>query len=103
MTPISILYKKAMSVPRTRNGAKGIWWFFNPPFIRSRTPNNAPIQKERSSAENPPEIPKSQPIPRQYFTSPKPIHLPFEINHIKKIGSATRGPARNKLTEGITN
>lgn len=90
---IFILYKKQRTVAKTKNGAKGISWFFVFLIKSIKIPTTAPIQKERRSAEIPAEIPRSQPIPNANFTSPKPSHFPFERNQSKKSGNATKGPA----------
>jgi hypothetical protein len=70
------------------NGAKGISLLivsflldkFN--FSNKSNPilNKAPIQKANIIEKIPPDIPKIQPIPRESFASPNPIHLPEETS-----------------------
>ncbi len=96
---ISILYKKQRTVAKTKNGAKGISWFFDFFISKIKSPKTAPIQKEMRSAEKPEDMPSSHPIPKANLTSPKPIHLPLEKTHKRKSGSETKGPDKRKITE----
>ena len=54
----------------------------------------APRTKARKSATVPYTAPRSQPMPSTSFTSPKPIHRPFDVNQRIKSGNAVKGPAR---------
>ena len=64
---------------------------------KSPSPTMAPRMKEKKTAATPRIGPKSQPIPSANFTSPKPIHLPYDTSHNKKSGNAAQGPAmKNK-------
>ena len=57
-------------------------------------PIKAPNQTAKITAVEPCTKPRNQPIPRANLTSPKPNHLPFEMNHKKAKGKAISGPAQ---------
>src|SRR3989338_9893842 len=69
-------------------------------YARSATLTKAPIQNARMSALPPPDIPKNQPVPKESFASPNPIHRPEERSHKRKNGSATTTPASIFVEEG---
>ena len=77
--------KKAVKVPVIKKGPKGTSDFkvFLPDNI-----NPIPIIAPRKKAKNKPTKilgnPKINPIKKASFMSPPPIHLPLEINTIKK-------------------
>lgn len=91
------------------NGAKGISLLivsflldkFN--FSNTSNPilNNAPIQKANIIEKIPPDIPRSQPIPRESFASPNPIHLPEETSQRPPKKANKTIPANKVRNPGI--
>ncbi len=97
------LKRKAIIVPKTKNGAKGISLFILC-FLERRTramPKTAPIQKAKTIPDKASDVPRSHPKPRASLASPKPIQVPEETSHIKAKGKATMGPERNCIKLGI--
>src|SRR3989344_5749880 len=79
-----------MKVPIIKNGPKGIWLcIFFLPKITSGRPTKVPSQKEEKTATKTLGQPKNKAIKSANFTSPIPIHLPFDIT------------IRNKKNNGI--
>lgn len=52
----------------------------------------APIQKAKTTADNPIPKPSKIPITTKYFISPKPNHFPLETKKIMKNGRAKIKP-----------
>ena len=75
----------AKNVPKTKNGPKGIslFKFFLCKTI-SITPIIAPKKNAKNSAVKTFGRPSKNPIKTANFTSPKPIHFPFEIKKIAR-------------------
>ena len=75
----------ATKVPTIKNGPKGIS-LFNPFFLKtiSITPIIAPKKNAKNRATKTLGKPNKSPIKTASFTSPKPIHLPFEIRKIER-------------------
>jgi hypothetical protein len=96
---ISSEKKKEIKAPKTKKGPKGSSEFIFL-FLKKTNPNPiiAPTKeatnKVRKTFGNPKKIPRN----KANFTSPKPIHLPFEKNHIKKKNKEKDSPERTKLT-----
>ena len=61
-----------------------------------------PIQNGRIIADIARLNPSNQPIPKTILPSPKPIHLPFDINHSRINGKASIGPDKSDSHEGMT-
>ena len=77
--------KKAINVPDTKNGPKGIseekdFFLFN----IKKTPTIDPKRKAKNKATKTLGQPKNKPIKKANFTSPTPIHFPLETNAINR-------------------
>jgi len=82
---ISLPKNIAINKPVTRKGPKGISLFnvFLPMIINPK-PIIAPRKNDEKRATKIFGLPRNIPIKNANFTSPKPIHLPFETNQRKK-------------------
>lgn len=106
-----MLKKNTIKSPRIRSGPNGISLFIVMVLLREFNEKNsisailtiAPIQKESNIALAPNESPRNQPMPNANLASPKPIHLPIEINHKIKNGKNNIGPEKNESKVGIDN
>ena len=106
----SMAKKKTKNAPSARNGPNGISLFIVMPrgtkdnrrgknaamrsVMSRKIAMRAPIQNASITAATPWEIPRSQPMPRESFASPKPIQRPWEKNQRSANGRARRGPAK---------
>ena len=73
--------RKAIIVPKTKNGPNGIALFILYFFfckINNIIPMIAPVQNAARMAVTPLAIPSSHPIPNASFASANPIHRPRE-------------------------
>ena len=76
---------KAINVPVTKKGPKGNWLFnFFFPANISPIPTRAPNKKAKNKETNILGKPKNRPMRKPSLASPKPIHLPRDINQIRK-------------------
>lgn len=98
---MSIPENNIISVPKIRNGAKGISLFivtlfvitFNRLINMKKSPTIAPIIKAKKSPERANFAPRSHPVVNASFASPKPIARPFESHQKRKKNMNKMGPA----------
>lgn len=87
---------KATNVPVTKKGPNGNWLFifFFPKPIKNN-PKIAPNKKDKNKATKILGKPKKSPIKNPILASPSPIHLPRDMNQIKKKNPPAPIPANN--------
>ena len=92
---------KAKNVPKTKKGAKGISLFMRNLFpllflerITRAIPMMAPNQKASTKPDKAKDRPSNQPIPRANLASPKPIHLPPDMNQKRQKGKLLMCPKK---------
>ena len=92
---------KTMRMAATMNGPKGIW-LFQVFFLSAISPRltTDPMRYVRKNTNNIFGQPTMSPAKNPNFTSPPPIHFPFEIQIKKKKNKAAARAAKSALVRG---